>query len=131
MISKEIFLKCRYINLRGKLYIYIKKKSNVIEKCLSFGNSSQKRQIIEEIITKDDKTNDSLLAMVKDKYGNYVVQKMIEAADQKTKESIIKRIITSQTLKKRDGFSKHVISFIEKMGFSAGPLNQQFNLYQK
>lgn len=98
---------------------------------MSHGSSLQKKQIIDEIITKDDKTNDSLLAMVKDKYGNYVVQKMIEAADQKTKESIIKRIITSQTLKKRDGFSKHVISFIEKMGFSAGPLNQQINLYQK
>ena len=69
--------------------------------------------------------------MVKDKYGNYVVQKMIEAADHKTKEQIIKRIINSQTLKKRDGFSKHVISFIEKMGFSAGALNQQINLYQK
>lgn len=63
--------------------------------------------------------------MVKDKYGNYVVQKTIEAADIKTKEMIIKRIINSQTLKKRDGFSKHVINFIEKMGFSAGPLNQQ------
>ena len=28
-------------------------------------------------------------------------------------------------MKKRDGFSKHVINFIEMMGFSAGPLNQQ------
>lgn len=103
----------------------------MIEKCLAHGNSTQKRQIIEEIITKDEKTNDSLLAMVKDKYGNYVVQKMIEAADTKTKELIIKRIINSQTLKKRDGFcnfinlAKHVINFIEKMGFSAGPLNHQ------
>jgi hypothetical protein len=44
--------------------------------------------------------------MVKDKYGNYVVQKMIEVADGKTKENIIKRIISSQSLKKRDGFCK-------------------------
>jgi hypothetical protein len=61
--------------------------------------------------------------MVKDKYGNYVVQKMIEVADVKTKENIIKRIISSQSLKKRDGFcilllltiAKHVINFIEKI----------------
>ena len=66
--------------------------------------------------------------MVKDKYGNYVVQKTIEAADdQKTKDLIIKRIINSQTLKKRDGLSKHVINFIEKMGYSAGALHQQMN----
>jgi hypothetical protein len=62
--------------------------------------------------------------MVKDKYGNYVVQKMIEFSNQRTKELIIKKICTSQALKKRDGFcnnrfnlAKHVINFIEKMGF--------------
>lgn len=48
--------------------------------------------------------SDSLLAMVRDKYGNYVVQKMIEVAEQKTKENIVRRIINSQSLKKRDGF---------------------------
>ena len=103
----------------------------MIEKCLANGTWNQKKQIIEQIISKDDKTSDSLLAMVKDKYGNYVVQKMIEAADPKTKELIIKRIINSQTLKKRDGFSKHVINFIEKMGFSAEALNQQVTYYKK
>ena len=45
--------------------------------------------------------------MVKDKYGNYVVQKLIEAADENTKENIMKRIITSQSLKKRDGFCNY------------------------
>jgi pumilio RNA-binding family len=83
----------------------------VIEKCLSFGNQSQRKEIINEIIDKDDLVNDSLLAMVKDKYGNYVVQKMIEVADQKTKENIVKRIISSQSLKKRDGFCKFNFNF--------------------
>ena len=50
--------------------------------------------------------------MVKDKYGNYVVQKMIEVADNKTKENIVKRIINSNSLKKRDGFCKKKINFI-------------------
>jgi hypothetical protein len=45
--------------------------------------------------------------MVRDKYGNYVVQKLIEVADQKMKENIVRRIINSQSLKKRDGFCKH------------------------
>jgi hypothetical protein len=76
---------------------------------LTYGNNNQRKEIIEEIINKDDQTNDSLLAMVKDKYGNYVVQKMIEAADNKTKENIIKRIISSQSLKKRDGFCIYFI----------------------
>jgi len=113
-----------YTDLRGKIFeLSIHKfASNAIEKCLSYGNQNQRKEIIDEIILKDDMINDSLLAMIKDKYGNYVVQKMIEVADNKTKENIVKRIINSQVLKKRDGFSKHVISFIEKMGFSAQAL---------
>lgn len=126
---------CQSINSLGKLIIY-NYFSNVIEKCLSYGNSSQIKEIIDEIIFKDDQTNDSLLAMVKDKYGNYVVQKMIEVAESNTKEDIVKRIISSQSLKKRDGFckyifnflAKHVINFIEKMGFSAGVLNNTSNM---
>ena len=44
---------------------------------------------------------------------------MIEYSNQEKKEIIIKKIIGSQALKKRDGFSKHVINFIEKIGFNA------------
>ncbi len=76
----------------------------MVEKCLAYGNISQKNEIISEIILKDDETSESLLAMVKDKYGNYVVQKMIEVASNNIKDLIIKRIISSQSLKKRDGF---------------------------
>jgi len=103
--------------LSGKIYDFSVHKfaSNVVEKCLCVGTENQRKAITEEVLNKED--NDSLLAMVKDKYGNYVVQKMIEFSNQKTKELIIKKICSSQALKKRDGFSKHVINFIEKMGF--------------
>ena len=83
----------------------------MIEKCLTYGTDGKRKEIIDEIITKDDLINDSLLAMVKDKYGNYVVQKMIEVADNKTKENIVKRIINSNSLKKRDGFCKKFLTF--------------------
>jgi hypothetical protein len=67
--------------------------------------------------------------MVRDKYGNYVVQKLIEFSDNYLKQSIIQRIVSSQALRKKDGFckclylmilfkilAKYVIGFIEKMG---------------
>ena len=93
--------------------------SNVIERCLHYGNKEQRDGIIDEVITIDDNVHNSLLGLVKDKFGNYVVQKIIEYSDQEKKELIIKRTTSSQALKKRDGFSKHVINFIEKMGFNA------------
>ena len=103
--------------LKGKIFEMSIHKfaSNVIEKCLHYGTNEQRENVINEIISKDDTAHDNLLALVKDKFGNYVVQKMIEYSNQDKKLAIIKRIINSQALKKRDGFSKHVINFIEKL----------------
>lgn len=107
--------------LKGKIYEYSKHKfaSNVIEKCLSVGTREQINLIVQEIIEFDNRNNEVLFTLVKDKYGNYVVQKMIEVADLNAKEILVKKINNSQALKKRDGFSKHVISLIEKMGLAS------------
>ena len=55
------------------------------------------------------------MSMVKDRYGNYVIQKMIDVASPESKDIIIKKILSSPSLKKREGFSKHVMNFIEKI----------------
>ena len=106
--------------LKGRVYEYSKHKfaSNVIEKCLALGKKDQIGQIVTEVIEQDNKNNDVLLSLVRDKFGNYVVQKMIEVGDMKSKEILVKKIVSSQVLKKRDGFSKHVISMIEKLGLA-------------
>ena len=110
-----------YDGIQGKIFDYSIHKfaSNVVEKCLSLGNKFQTQRIVNEIIEQDNKTNNALLTLVKDKYGNYVIQKMIEVADMESKEILVKRITSSQILKKRDGFSKHVMGMIEKSGFSS------------
>jgi pumilio RNA-binding family len=110
-----------YEGLKGNIYDFSihKYASNVVERALNFGNAKQRENIINEIIKQDDQMKECLLSMVKDKFGNYVVQKLIEFSDDNMRENIIKRIISSQSLKKKDGFSKHVINFIEKIGFNA------------
>jgi len=92
--------------------------SNVVEKCLSLGTKEQTSNIVNEIIEQDNKNNNIIINMVKDKYANYVIQKLIEVADLKNKEIIVKKIISSNVLKKRDGFSKHVMGMIEKNGLT-------------
>ena len=105
-----------YEGLKGHIYDFSLHKyaSNVIERALNYGNDKQRKNIIDEIIKQDDAMQDCILSMVKDKFGNYVAQKLIEFSDLDTRNNIIKRI-TSQSLKRRDGFSKHVINFIEKI----------------
>ena len=114
-----------YNGLKGNIYDFSihKYASNVVERALTFGNEKQRQSIINEIIEQDDQENECILSMVKDKFGNYVVQKLIEYSDSKTQKNIIDRIITSQSLKKKDGFSKHVINFIEKLNSEAKGIN--------
>ena len=110
-----------FTSLKGKVYEYSRHKfaSNVIEKCLALGKKGQIDAMVKEIIDLDDKNNEVLTTLVKDKYGNYVVQKMIEMGDIKLKEILIRKISKTQALKRKDGFAKHVIGLIEKMGLTS------------
>ena len=63
--------------------------SNVIERCLHFGTKEQKDDLINEIVSKDDNVHDSLITLVKDKFGNYVVQKMIEYSEPEQKDKAL------------------------------------------
>lgn len=105
---------------KGKVYEMSihKYASNVIERCLHFGSKEEKDQLIDEIILKDDKMYNSLISLVKDKYGNYVVQKMIEYSDKGKKDEIIKNILNSPLFNKKDGYTKHVLNYIEKFGYT-------------
>ena len=74
--------------------------------------------MLNELLNKDDNVHDSLISLVKDKFGNYVVQKMIEHAPEKQRQQIIEHIVNNSELKKKkDAFSKHVFSYIEKNGY--------------
>lgn len=106
-----------YEGLKDNIYDFSihKYASNVVERALTFGNEKQRQNIINEIIKQDDQMKECLLSMVKDKFGNYVVQKIFEYSDKKTRKNIVDIFNSSQSLKKKDGFSKHVINFIEKL----------------
>lgn len=60
--------------------------------------------MLDELLSKEDFNSDSLLAMVKDKYGNYVVQRIIEFSDAAVKDMIISKIAESSSIKKKDGY---------------------------
>ena len=110
-----------YTALKGRIYDMSIHKfaSNVIEKCLFNGTDEQKTEMINELLNKEENVHDSLISLVKDKFGNYVVQKMIEYAPEKPRMLIIERIMNNHELrKKKDIFAKHVINFIEKKGYA-------------
>jgi hypothetical protein len=121
---KEIFKA-----LEGKVYEMSIHKfaSNVIERCLHFGEKEDKDRLIDEIILKGDMMHNSLISLVKDKFGNYVVQKMIEYSDDFKKDEIVKKILSSPMLKRKDGYTKHVLSYIEKLGYTINSIDNSDN----
>ena len=106
-----------YEELKGNIYNFSFHKfaSNVVERCLTFGNEKQRKDIIGEIIELDKKDPEYIINMVKDRFANYVVQKMIEHSDYNSQQKLIKMIISKQNKIKNEGFSKHVLNFIEKV----------------
>jgi mRNA-binding protein PUF3 len=59
-----------------KLLVYSKHKfaSNVVEKCLIFGNDEQRREIMLTATNVDSRGESNLTGLIKDGYGNYVIR---------------------------------------------------------
>ena len=117
-----------YASLKGNVYKYSFHKfaSNVVERCLTFGDENQRKEIINEIIELDENDPECIINMVKDRFANYVVQKMIEHSDFDNQQKLIKIILTKQNKIKNDGFSKHVLNYIEKIKINADMKNHQY-----
>ena len=88
---------------------------NVIEKAITFGNEKQKNNIINEIIILEEENNDIIILMVLDKFGNYVIQKIMEYSDNITQQKIIQKILKKEKLIQNKGFSKHEIKIYSKI----------------
>lgn len=59
-------------------------------------------------------------AMMKDPFGNYVVQKVLETCDDKSRELILSRIKVHLTALKRYTYGKHIVSRVEKLVAAGG-----------
>ncbi|KAE8661585.1 thioredoxin-like 3-2 [Hibiscus syriacus] len=72
---------------------------NVVEKCLTFGGPEEHQ----------------ILAMMKDQFGNYVVQKVLETCDDKNLELLLYRIKVHLNTLKRYTYGKHIVARVEKL----------------
>ncbi|KAF2295696.1 hypothetical protein GH714_033639 [Hevea brasiliensis] len=88
--------------------------SNVVEKCLTFGGPEERQILVNEMLGSTDE-NEPLQAMMKDPFGNYVVQKVLETCDDRSLELILSRIKVHLNTLKRYTYGKHIVSRVEKL----------------
>ncbi|XP_027363195.1 pumilio homolog 4 isoform X2 [Abrus precatorius] len=98
--------------------------SNVIEKCLAFGTPEERQILVNEMLGTSDE-NEPLQAMMKDPFGNYVVQKVLETCDDRSLELILSRIKVHLNALKRYTYGKHIVSRVEKLITTGAPYLQK------
>jgi len=92
--------------------------SNVVEKCLAYGNDEQKKTVMDKILdwpTKRHTQSVILTQMMKDMYGNYVIQKALEVSKGAQLDSLVYQIKEQQALLKKVRYGRHIISCVEKI----------------
>lgn len=102
--------------LAGQIVLMSQQKfaSNVVEKCLTFGGPDERQLLVNEMLGSTDE-NEPLQAMMKDPFGNYVVQKVLETCDDRSLELILSRIRIHLSALKRYTYGKHIVSRVEKL----------------
>ncbi|CAN4126634.1 unnamed protein product [Withania somnifera] len=88
--------------------------SNVVEKCFIFATPEERQILVAEILGSTPE-NEPLQAMMKDPFGNYVVQKVLETCDDQSRELILSRIRVHLTALKKYTYGKHIVSLVEKL----------------
>ncbi|KAK1992386.1 ARM repeat-containing protein [Colletotrichum falcatum] len=66
--------------------------SNVVEKCIQYGSAEERKGIREQIISQSADGTSSLQLMMKDQYGNYVIQKLLNQLDGPEREAFVEEM---------------------------------------
>eukprot|EP00658_Telonema_sp_P-2_P076137 TRINITY_DN6618_c0_g1_i3.p1 TRINITY_DN6618_c0_g1~~TRINITY_DN6618_c0_g1_i3.p1 ORF type:complete len:666 (-),score=132.92 TRINITY_DN6618_c0_g1_i3:499-2496(-) len=96
--------------------------SNVMEKALSLPELCPRLvdEVVERHLQLETETSQNLLdspliVMMKDQYGNYVVQKMIEHSAAAHRESLLKCVTQAAAQLRTGSYSKHILNRVEKL----------------
>lgn len=106
--------------------------SNVIERCVIAVSMLERRALVEEVLAPLEPTSmaaaaaaaglgvdptaatlSGLEVLVQDRYGNYVVQKMLQVCDPATKAVIVDRISPHASAMRKITYGKHILARME------------------
>jgi pumilio RNA-binding family len=95
--------------------------SNVIEKALACGTVDERAQLIYAIIGEQSEAHPALLTMMRDRFGNYIVQRVIALAQGPQRDALLWKLHEYMpALKKSNTYGKHIISALERAQGGSG-----------
>jgi pumilio RNA-binding family len=93
--------------------------SNVVEKMFQYGSPKDRSLILTDLLRVNADGTSALHVMMKDQYANYVVQKIIDLADDGQRRIIFDHIRPHIATLRRYTYGKHIIARIEKLNTGA------------
>lgn len=103
--------------IRAQFLMFSKHKfaSNVVERCLVCGNDQQRLELVSTVIAKNDRGETNLLNLLKDGYGNYVIQKLLETLSRDDYETFVAALKPELEKAKKIISGKQIVSVEKKM----------------
>lgn len=88
--------------------------SNVIEKAVGCGTSEERALLVQAVMGGPDEQNPPLLTMIKDKFGNYIIQRVIGVSQGPHREALFAKLNEHmRTLKKSNLYGRHIIQAMD------------------
>ena len=106
---------------KGKFYKFSIHKfaSNVIEKCITYGSEEERQDIFSEIIgTPGNFDTARILSMVKDQFGNYVIQRIIEYGTHPQRDAVYEVVYENYELLSTVQYSRHVLTRLHNLHYT-------------
>lgn len=107
--------------IRGKLLLLSKHKfaSNVVEKAFAHASKADRDALVDEVLGREGGSGEGsssavLIAMVKDQFGNYVIQRLIDVLDEEQRANLVQRIKRYVPSLKKIPYGKHILAKIER-----------------
>ncbi|KAH6897243.1 armadillo-type protein [Thelonectria olida] len=94
--------------------------SNVVEKCIEFGTAEQRSAIRERLTAVGSDGTNALQQMIRDQYGNYVIQKLLSQLEGTEKELLVEEIKSQYFILKKSGTSRQLQALEKLLGLGAG-----------
>lgn len=95
--------------------------SNVVERCLQHGSASE-REVLINILIGDNISVSPLNDLVRDSFGNYVVQRILDVAQPAQRERVVSILRLQVPVIKKYSYGKHIIA---RLGEDASVLTHQ------
>ncbi|KAH8701208.1 armadillo-type protein [Phaeosphaeriaceae sp. PMI808] len=103
--------------IKAQFLVFSKHKfaSNVVERCLVCGSDDQRRELVDASIAKNERGENNLLNLLKDGYGNYVIQKLLETLSRDDYDTFVAALKPELEKAKKIISGKQIVSVEKKM----------------